>query len=79
MKVGNGAGAIEALEHPSLTEGVGPHPLFNGAKRFIVTGLAAPKVTEADGKVTIDVPGLKGSFAGASVTTEGQTVVVKLP
>ncbi len=79
-KVGNGAGAIEALDHPSLTEGVGPHPLFNGAKRYIITGLAAPpSINEKDGKVTIDAPGAKGTFTGASVTTTGQTVVVRLP
>jgi hypothetical protein len=78
--LGNGAGAIEALDHPSLTEGVGPHPLFNGAKRYIITGLAAPpSLNEKDGKVTIDTPEARGTFTGASVTTTGQTVVVRLP
>jgi hypothetical protein len=79
-KLGNAAGAIEALDHPSLTEGVGPHPLFNGAKRYLITGLAAPpSINEKDGKITIDSPGAKGTFTGASVTTIGQTVVVRLP
>jgi hypothetical protein len=79
-KLGNATGAIEALDHPSLTEGVGPHPLFNGAKRYIITGLIAPpSINEKDGKVTIDAPGAKGTFTGASVTTTGQTVVVRLP
>ncbi|MBI2678598.1 MAG: hypothetical protein HYX28_07430 [Candidatus Koribacter versatilis] len=79
-KMGNGAGVMEALDHASLTEGVGPHPLFNGAKRFIITGLAAPPtIHEKDGKLTIAAPGAKGSFTGASVTTTGTTVVLRLP
>jgi hypothetical protein len=78
IKVGNSAGSIEALNHPSLTEGVGPHPLFNGARRFLVTGLAEPRVTEADGKVSIEVPGAKGTFAG-KVEVTGQAILIKLP
>jgi hypothetical protein len=79
MKVGNQSGELEALDHASLTEGVGPHPLFNGAHRFIVTGLAPISLNEKDGKVTIETSGVKGTFSGASVTTEGQRVVVRLP
>jgi hypothetical protein len=78
VKMGNSAGSIEALNHPSLTEGVGPHPLFNGAQRFLVTGLEEPKVTEADGKVSIEVPGAKGTFAG-KVERSGQVILIKLP
>jgi hypothetical protein len=78
VKLGNGSGAIEVLNHPSLTMGVGPHPLFNGAKRLIVTGLREPKVTEAGGKVTIAAEGAKGTFTG-TVKRDGQTIVVRLP
>ncbi len=77
VKMGNSAGSIEALNHPSLTEGVGPHPLFNGARRFLVTGLAEPKVTEADGKVSIEVPGAKGTFAGKA-ERNGQVILIQL-
>ncbi len=77
LKLRNGSGSLEVLNHASLTEGVGPHPLFNGAKRLIVTGLAEPKVTEAEGAVTIDVEGAKGRFAG-TVERDGKSVVVRV-
>jgi hypothetical protein len=79
VKLGNKSGALEVLNHASMTEGVGPHPLFNGAKRLIVTGLGPVSFTDKDGTVVIDSDGTKGTFAGASVTQQGQTVVVKLP
>jgi len=64
VKVGNGAGSVEVLDRPSLTEGLGPHPLFNGARRLVVTGLAEPALTEGEGQVGIEAKGLKGSFRG---------------
>jgi len=79
MKVGNGSGELEVLNRASLTEGVGPHPLFSGAKRFIVTGLGPVSLDDKDGKVALRAEGVNGTFAGASVTTEGEAVVVRLP
>lgn len=79
MKVGNASGELEVLDHASLTEGVGPHPLFNGTKRLVVTGLGPVSLSEKDGRVTMEATGIKGAFAGASVTNKGQAVVVRLP
>lgn len=79
VKLGNKSGEIEIMNHASLTEGVGPHPLFNGEKRLIVTGLGPVSFTDKDGKVAISSDAAKGVFAGASVTQQGQVVVVRLP
>ncbi|HSE48742.1 MAG TPA: hypothetical protein VLA96_05990 [Terriglobales bacterium] len=79
MKVGNKSGELEVLNHASLTEGVGPHPLFNGTKRLVVTGLGPVSLDDKDGRVAVAAPGVKGSFRGASVTNEGQAVVIRLP
>jgi hypothetical protein len=78
LKAGNGSGALEALDRAALTEGVGPHPLFNGARRLVVTGLKEPRVTEAGGTVTISADGVKGAFTG-TVERTGQAFVVRLP
>ncbi|HTK94443.1 MAG TPA: hypothetical protein VL382_02300 [Terriglobales bacterium] len=79
VKVGNKSGAIEVLNHASMTMGVGPHPLFNGAKRLIVTGTGPVSFTDKDGKIAITSDAAKGTFAGASITQQGQVVTVQLP
>ena len=78
VKLGNASGTIEVLDHASLTEGAGPHPLFNGARKLTVTGLAEPKVTEAGGRVTLDVPGAKGTLTG-TLERDAQTFRIRLP
>lgn len=78
MKVGNGSGSLEVLDRPSLTEGVGPHPLFNGARRLVVTGLPEPKVVATEGQVTVETEGAKGTFR-ARLEREGQKVRLLLP
>ncbi len=77
-KVGNGSGSIEVLNRVSLTQGVGPHPLFNGARTLLVTGLPEPKVTEAEGQVAVEAEGVKGSFRGRT-ERNGQRIRLVLP
>lgn len=78
LKLGNGSGAIEVLNHASLTQGAGAHPIFNGIRRLTVTGLPEPKVAENDGKVTFEAGGVKGSFAG-TIERSDQAILIKLP
>jgi hypothetical protein len=78
LKLGNGSGAVEVLGRSALTEAAGAHPLFNGVRQVIVTGLADPKVSQADGKVTIEAQGVKVSFS-ASVERESNLVRIQLP
>ena len=79
LKLGNGSGAVEVLNHASMTQGAGAHPIFNGIRWLRVTGLPEPKVTEADGKVTIEAGGIKGSFAAATIERSDHAILIKLP
>jgi hypothetical protein len=78
LKLGNGSGAVEILGRSALTEAAGAHPLFNGVRQLIVTGLADPKVTQADGRVTLEAQGVKATFSG-SVEREPNLVRIRLP
>jgi hypothetical protein len=79
LVIGNGGSRLELLDHSALSEGVGPHPLFNGVRRLTVTGLAGePAVREADGAVVIEAPGFEGSFQGAELERAGATLIVRL-
>jgi hypothetical protein len=75
VKLGNGEGTIEVLGRSALTEAAGEHPLFNGVRRLVVTGLVDPKVSVAQDKVTLEAEGLKGTFSG---TLERQPDVVRI-
>lgn len=78
IKLGNGSGTIEVLGHRALTEAAGAHPLFNGVRRLIVTGLAEPKVSASEGKVTLEASGIKANFTG-TVQRESEVVRIVLP
>jgi hypothetical protein len=72
LRLGNDSGQLEAIGQTEadievLTEGVGPHPLFNGIQRVVITGLAKPDVKIEGEHVTVRVSGLATSFERASV------------
>jgi hypothetical protein len=78
LQLGNESGKLEVLGAEALSEGAGAHPLFQGIRRLVVTGLAEPDVDEKDGKVTFRAPGVTMEFSGASVTRDGEAVVVRV-
>ena len=78
LRLGNGAGRLEVLNAVALTEAVGSHPLFQGVRRVVLTGLVEPQVSEAEGKVNVRAPGLTLEFNGATVTRSDQRVTVRL-
>ena len=60
----------------ALTEGVGPHPLFNGVRRVIIAGPASPDVSHDQDRVRIDTKGLQLECTGAKVdVTPGEVVI----
>ncbi|MBV8517958.1 MAG: hypothetical protein JO197_11215 [Acidobacteria bacterium] len=74
VKLANDRASIELLGHPALTYADGAHPLFDGVRRVIVSGLAAePRVTEDRGAVTIEGDGIT-IRANARVTRDGRTI-----
>lgn len=78
LRLGNAAGWLEVLNAEVLTDGAGPHPLFQGVRRAELTGLAKPEVTEAAGKVAVRAPGLTLEFEGSSVTRKGEVITVRV-
>jgi len=81
LKLGNESGALEVMGDSVLTEGVGPHPLFNGVRRMIMTGLETEPVVESDGGlVSVSSPGFSADFIGARAErSEKQVTVILLP
>jgi len=76
----NAASRIEVLDRSVLTEGIGPHPLFQGVRTAIMTGLPSePVIRESEGTVRIEGPGITGTLRGATVTRGPRQVTVTLP
>ncbi len=79
LKLGGPAGEIEIIGRSALTAAAGPHPLFNGVRRLVVTGLPNDPVARRDsGSVHIQAPGISGVLRIASVVQTGQTVTLTL-
>ena len=79
IKLGNENGNMEVMGMTALTEEIGPHPLFNGVRRILVTGFESePSVMLEGDQVNVNSNGLKASFIGASVDRGDQEVLIRL-
>jgi hypothetical protein len=83
LRLGNDAGELRAIDEAgadveALTDGVGPHPLFNGISRVVVAGLARPEIETEERRVTIRAPGFTAQFRDASVEVNGTEMLIRL-
>jgi hypothetical protein len=83
VSIGNDACKATAIDEGGvdvevLTDGLGPHPLFNGVRRAEVAGLAKPVVTTSGDRVTVATTGLQVDCARATVLESGNIVRVSL-
>lgn len=83
LRLGNDAGELRLIDEAGadvegLTEGVGPHPLFNGVLTLTVAGLAEPHATTAGTEVSVRAPGFTTRFTSATVATRGTTVYINV-
>lgn len=73
-------GSLEVLDRPCLSVAAGAHPLFDGAARVVVTGLAeepAPRA-EADGWSAWNGAGVTLRVRAADLTRDAERHVVRL-
>jgi hypothetical protein len=79
LQLSNDSVTIEVLDRPSLTAGVGPHPLFNGVQRLTVTGLRTePTVAEGEDMLTITAEGVDVTARGAVLVREERVLRLEL-
>jgi hypothetical protein len=79
LQLSSESAAIEVLDRPSLTLGVGPHPLFNGVRRLTVTGIRSEPVIEESGdSLRLVAEGIDVTAAGATVERDGRVLRLEL-
>lgn len=83
LKLGNDAGAMTALDEEggdieARTEGIGPHPIFNGISWVEVVLQVRPTVTRTADGVTLKGPGFTAAFRNVTLDDSGKEVLVQL-
>lgn len=79
LKLHNGAGELEILNHGSVTEAAGAHLLFTGVRRWTTTGLAdKPDVKQEGERVTLTSTAVKMTFTNAEVEMKAESVTIRL-
>lgn len=69
---------IEVLDHDAVTESAGSHPLFNGVRRLMVSGLAdEPVVLDQPGHVQVTANGIRLEGRVRSVERAGRTITLR--
>jgi hypothetical protein len=79
LRLKNDAGSLEILNHGSITEAAGAHPLFNGVRRWTTTGLGERPELQQDGsRVTLAGPAVRLDFSNAEVEWGAQSAIIRL-
>ncbi|MFY9726834.1 MAG: hypothetical protein WB579_19115 [Bryobacteraceae bacterium] len=79
LKLHNDSGSLEILNHGSITEAAGAHPLFDGARRWTTAGLPAkPEVRQDGARVTVTTPVLNLAFSSAQVEWQVESLTIRL-
>lgn len=79
LKLSGKAGSFEAMDRKTLTTAKGPHPLYNGIIRIVVTGIIdAPDIEENEGSHKISTPKIKAVLKNATMEKTGQKITVRL-
>jgi hypothetical protein len=79
LQLGNSAGQVEVLDHASLTVPAGRHPLFEGVRELVVTGLASePEVRATADSLAVRAPGVRLAMRGARLERGVRSLYVRL-
>jgi hypothetical protein len=79
LKLHNDSGSLEILNHGSVTEAAGAHPLFQGVRRWTTAGLSAkPEVKQDGARVTVTTPAVTLAFSNADVEWAAESVSIRL-
>jgi hypothetical protein len=79
LQLKNDYGIIEILNHASITEAAGAHPLNNGIRRWSITGLPArPEIKQEGSYMKVTSPVFDMDFMNADVEWQAEAVTIRL-
>lgn len=78
VRLSGAHGRIDVLDRWALTSPAGAHPLFNGIRRILLTGLKEPPALLSRGDtVVVSGPGLDARLTGLAVDTTGTRISLR--
>ncbi len=78
LKLNGDRGRMEVLDRAALTRPAGAHPLFNGLREVVVTGLRdRPSIVTRGDTLVVQAPGVTGSFTGLVLEETGTAVTLR--
>ena len=78
LKLSGDRGRMEVLDRAALTRPAGAHPLFNGLREVVVTGLPErPSIVTRGDTLVVQAPGVTGSFTGLVPEETGTAVTLR--
>ena len=79
VKLSGATGVVEVMNRQALTVGVGPHPMFDGVKRVVLTGLEDEPIFVVKGEnAIIEMEGLTAKFSSVAVSRDEHAVTVRI-
>lgn len=76
---GNDRGSLTVLGGSALTEGIGPHPLFDGISRITVAGIEEePRVVADATRVMVKTPECEAEFEGGYFSGADSSIVITI-
>ena len=79
VKLKGNSGTVEILDRPAVTVPAGVHPLFNGVKELIVTGLVdRPEVGAQGDSIVVHAPGVTATLRRGRIVEGEHRVEVRV-
>lgn len=79
LQLKNDYGSIEIINHASITEAAGAHPLYNGVRRWSTAGLTTkPEIKQEGSFVSMTSPVCNMAFINADVQWQPQAVIIRI-
>lgn len=79
LQLKNNSGSIEILNHASITEAAGAHPLYNGVRKWSTAGLRSkPEIKQTGTFISVTAPGCDIGFVNAGVEWQPQALIIRI-
>ncbi len=78
LRLGNRSGSLEVLNRSALTLPAGDHPLFNGVREVVISGLPSEPIIIGEKEASFDAEGISLRFNRIMIERDGSRLTVHI-